>query len=136
MSPAGQDEFSELWNSGTLQIAPFRADRHVSALVDDIPVVMAQSSTIRGVYRDPRSSEYRLALDLGHGQYGGRYTQTLRALERRGMQVILSFWRDLNRNPAYRWYEGSLLSSQGRVETSVGDWIDLLFLDSEHLTRS
>lgn len=138
------EEFSEVWHHGKpVQVevgiespkvrSAFRAGELARASFDGLPVVMAQSSDIRSVYKDPHHSEYRLALDLGHGQYGNRYQiMTLPAVEKRGPQVVLAFWRDQNGSTSYGWYAGHSLSFdpvENRKKTPEGDWIDIFRLE-------
>ena len=87
---------------------------------NDIPLLTAISSTI-GKYRDgefdevgedysEESDRRHVAVDLGHNQYSGRYTRTLKSMQRHMHQtpdplILLAYWHYEHANRNYLWYE-------------------------------
>lgn len=128
-------EHSEIWAHGK-RLMKFDARWPIAVKLAGIPAVVAQSSTIKIVYqfpplilpadRAPANAPYKLALDLGHGQYSGRYIRALRTLKKMDMDTVLSFWRNQHGQTKYDWVESPRNHSLKRTELDHGDYMDKL----------
>lgn len=128
-------EHSEIWVRGK-RVMAFDARWPIAVKLAGLPAVVAQSSTIKVVYQFPplilpvddslANPPYKLALDLGHGQYQGRYRRVFRKLKSLGMDAILSFWRNRHGQTRYPWFETVHPYQMERRELPSGDYLDVL----------
>lgn len=135
VSPSHCKEHSEIWAHGH-RLMKLDSRWPIAVKLAGIPSVIAQSSTIKVVYqapfltlpsdRLPATPPYRLALDLGHGQYQGRYRRVFRKLRSMGMDAVLSFWRNQQGQTNYHWVEARSRYTLERHELPHGDYLDLL----------
>lgn len=129
-------EHSEIWAHGK-RLMRFDARWPVAVKLAGLPAVVAQSSTIKAVYqapylilpaeRAPANPPYSLALDLGHGQYQGRYRRVFKKLKSMDMDAVLSFWRNRDGHTLYRWLETTRHFEFKRRELPNGDYVDTLW---------
>ncbi len=129
-------EHSEIWAHGK-RLMKFDARWPIAVKLAGLPAVVAQSSTIKAIYQDPfltlpaekapANPPYELALDLGHGQYQGRYRRVFKKLKSLGMDAVLSFWRNQNGQTHYPWLETTRHYEFKRRELSSGDYLDTLW---------
>jgi len=135
ISPSHFKEHSEIWARGR-RLMKFDSRWPIAANLEGIPSVIAQSSTIKVIYQAPfltlpsdempANPPYKLALDLGHGQYQGRYRRVFRKLRSMGMDAVLSFWRNQRGQTNYHWVEARNRYTLERHELPHGDYLDLL----------
>lgn len=128
-------EHSEIWARGR-RLMHFDARWPIAVKLAGRSAVVAQSSTIKVVYqfpplilpadRSPANQPYKLALDLGHGQYQGRYRRVFRKLKSLGMDAVLSFWRNRHGQTRYPWLETVGRYQMERRELPTGDYLDVL----------
>lgn len=128
-------ENSEVLHKGRL-LQRFDANLPVAIQLGGIASVVAQSSTIKAAYqiptltmtakKHPAEPPYRLALDLGHGQYHCCYRRVLKSLAAQGMTTILSFWRNQDGKTKYPWIETARYFDLTRTKLAHGDFVDLI----------
>lgn len=129
-------EHSEIWVRGR-RVSRFDYRWPIAARLAGRAAVIAQSSTIKVVYQAPfltlaaernaANPPYSIALDLGHGQYQGRYRRVFRKLKSMGMDAVLSFWRNRDGQTNYPWIEATRFTQQRRI-LKAGDYLDLVAL--------
>lgn len=130
-------EHSEIWVRGR-RVSRFDYRWPIAVRLAGRAAVVAQSSTIKVVYQAPflilgaehnaANPPYRLALDLGHGQYQGRYRRVFRKLKSLGMDAVLSFWRNRDGQTIYPWMETRRPAKRTRRTLPNGDYLDQIIL--------
>lgn len=139
------EEHTEVFNHGK-DIECFEIDIALWMQMDNFSSITAISSTITEIRKNnirisksspPDENSHILAFDLGHHQYNGRYTRTMKSVlesieikSGKKKAIILAYWKYLNANPYYFWYEPySPWIKIDRKQVTVENDVKVDFLD-------
>ncbi len=120
-----------------MQMDSFSSMIAISSTIDEI----RKGKTRKSKILSPNSNSHVLVFDLGHHQYNGRYTRTMKSVLKsietksgKKKAIILAYWKYLNARPYYYWYEPDsswikvnriLMKEENNVRVDFLDIIDI-----------